>query len=215
MADDKPSRLPRVRADGRTWLRVRALLAGGLVLGVGATVTLASWNDSEYASGSFTTSTFDLQSSLTNVPATFSSHPVGAPLVMEFAATNMAPGSSRHEQIFIRNTGNIAGTYSFSAPAMITDDPSYPLESYLTYRSIESTAPCAASSFTAGATYLAGGPTALVPIGTAPAVSRNISAGGTVLGICTQVQLATTTPNDRQGRTAVVRFVTTATSVTP
>lgn len=197
------------------WLRVRAVLAGGLVLGVGATVTLASWNDSEYASGSLTTSTFDLQSSVTNAPASFSSHPVGAPLVIDFAATNMTPGSLKQEQLFIRNTGNIAGTYTFSAPVMSVDDATYPLASYLRYRAVETTAPCSSASFTGGATYLAGGPTAYAAIGTAPAATRNIAAGGAVVGICIELQLVATTPNDRQGKTAAVQFVTTATSVTP
>ena len=47
----------------RTFTRVRAVLAGALVLGVGASVTLASWSDSEYAAGTFTASTFRLESS--------------------------------------------------------------------------------------------------------------------------------------------------------
>ena len=33
--------------------KVLAILAGGLVLGVGTAVTLAAWNDSEFASGDF------------------------------------------------------------------------------------------------------------------------------------------------------------------
>src|SRR5690606_31735774 len=42
---------------------IRALLAGGLVLGVGTAVTLAAWNDSEFASGTFRAGTFDLEGS--------------------------------------------------------------------------------------------------------------------------------------------------------
>ncbi|SFH86076.1 hypothetical protein E3O11_09355 [Cryobacterium levicorallinum] len=40
--------------------RIRAVLAGGLVLGLGAAVTLAAWNDSEFARGSFAASGFNL-----------------------------------------------------------------------------------------------------------------------------------------------------------
>ncbi|EMY34299.1 hypothetical protein D477_010366 [Arthrobacter crystallopoietes BAB-32] len=38
-------------------------MAGGLVLGVGAAVTLAAWNDSEFAQGTFTAGSFNVQGS--------------------------------------------------------------------------------------------------------------------------------------------------------
>lgn len=202
------------RTRSRTWLRVRAVLAGGLVLGVGATLTLAAWNDSEYASGALTTSTFDLQSS-TNVSTNFSSHPEGSPLVLDFAATGLTPGSLKQEQIFIRNVGTAAGTYTFSAPKMSADDASFPLVSHLKYRAIETTGACLPASFTSGATYLAGGPSAWVAIGSPASTPKNIVAGGTVVGICAELQLSATTPNDRQGKAAAVQFVTMATSATP
>lgn len=191
------------------------MLAGGLVLGVGATATLASWNDSEYASAVVTTSTFDIQSSVTNVPAAFSSHPVGTPLVIDFAATNMTPTSVKQKQFFIRNSGSVGGTYTFSAPILTTDDPTYPLVSYLKYRAIETTGTCAAESFTSGAAYLAGGPASWAAIGSAASIPKNIAAGGAVLGICVELQLDATTPNNRQGKNATVQFVTTASSATP
>ncbi|MDR2320511.1 MAG: SipW-dependent-type signal peptide-containing protein, partial [Microbacterium sp.] len=50
----------RTRRRGLALRRIRAVLAGGLVLGVGATVTLASWNDGEYATGTSTAGTFDV-----------------------------------------------------------------------------------------------------------------------------------------------------------
>ncbi|MEJ7649283.1 MAG: SipW-dependent-type signal peptide-containing protein [Nakamurella sp.] len=40
--------------------KFRAVLAAGLVLGVGGAVTLAAWNDSEYATGTFTAGTFNM-----------------------------------------------------------------------------------------------------------------------------------------------------------
>lgn len=211
----RPSGSQKPRTRHRRWLRVRAVLAGGLVLGVGAAATLASWNDSEYASAVVTTSTFDLQSSPTNVAGNFSSHPVGTPLVLDFAASNMTPNSVKQKQFFIRNSGNVGGTYTFSAPMVTTDDPTYPLVSYLKYRAIETTGTCAAASFTSGATYLAGGPASWAAIGSAASTPRNILAGGAVLGVCVELQLDATTPNNRQGKTATVQFVTTATSVTP
>lgn len=44
--------------------KVAAILAGGLVLGVGTMATLATWNDSEYANATFTAGTFIFRGSL-------------------------------------------------------------------------------------------------------------------------------------------------------
>ncbi len=44
------------------------------MLGIGAAVTLAAWNDSEFASGQFGAGTFDLQGSTTNGTDGFSDH---------------------------------------------------------------------------------------------------------------------------------------------
>lgn len=43
--------------------KIKALLAGGLVLGVGGTVVLAAWTDSEFAEGIFTAGSFNLEGS--------------------------------------------------------------------------------------------------------------------------------------------------------
>jgi predicted ribosomally synthesized peptide with SipW-like signal peptide len=51
--------------DGRGKRRkVAAIMAGGLVVGIGTMATLASWNDTEYAAGSFTAGSFDMVGSL-------------------------------------------------------------------------------------------------------------------------------------------------------
>jgi predicted ribosomally synthesized peptide with SipW-like signal peptide len=73
---------------------IRAILAGGLVLGVGTAVTLAAWNDSEYATGTFTAGAFDLQGSIDGT--TFADHPVGGPQTLGFTVSpgSMAPGDT-------------------------------------------------------------------------------------------------------------------------
>lgn len=43
--------------------KVRAIAAGGAVLGLGAVVTLAAWSDSEFAEGIFGTGTFGIEAS--------------------------------------------------------------------------------------------------------------------------------------------------------
>ncbi|KFF59789.1 hypothetical protein JF66_08950 [Cryobacterium sp. MLB-32] len=71
--------------------KARALLAGGLVLGVGAAITLAVWNDSEFATGTFTSGHFDMLGSVDGT--TFSNHPSGAPGALSFSLgfDNLAP----------------------------------------------------------------------------------------------------------------------------
>jgi len=57
-----------------TQRKILAVLAGGLVLGVGAAVTLAAWNDSEFAAGTFTAGTFNLEGSTTAAGSGYDDH---------------------------------------------------------------------------------------------------------------------------------------------
>lgn len=63
--------------------KIRAVLAGGLVLGVGAAVTLAAWNDSEFAQGTFGAGHFNMQGSTNGTD--FSDHAAGAPAQLGFS----------------------------------------------------------------------------------------------------------------------------------
>lgn len=68
-----------------------AILAGGAVLGVGTVITLAVWNDSEFATGTFSSGEFDLEGSTDG--AAFSSSPEapGKTLTFEVDADLMTP----------------------------------------------------------------------------------------------------------------------------
>ncbi|OIH85136.1 hypothetical protein BLJ79_08065 [Arthrobacter sp. UCD-GKA] len=72
--------------------KVRAVLAGGLVLGVGVAVTLAAWNDSEFAEGVFGTGHFNMQGSVDGI--NFTDHASGAAASLSFA---VEPGSMSPE----------------------------------------------------------------------------------------------------------------------
>lgn len=75
--------------------KVRALLAGGLVLGVGAAITLAAWNDSEYATGTFEAGDFNLEGSTDGTDyAEHASAGAAAPLAFSVDASNLSPGDS-------------------------------------------------------------------------------------------------------------------------
>lgn len=72
--------------------KVRALLAGGVVLGVGAAVTLAAWTDQEWAVGNFAAGSFNIEGSTDGT--TFIDHDSeGGAAVLDFQvdADNLSP----------------------------------------------------------------------------------------------------------------------------
>jgi predicted ribosomally synthesized peptide with SipW-like signal peptide len=73
--------------------KIMAIIAGGLVLGVGAAITLAAWNDSEFANGTFGSGSFDLEGSTDG--AAFTSDPTapGKTLTFELDADALSPGA--------------------------------------------------------------------------------------------------------------------------
>lgn len=71
--------------------KAKAILAGGLVLGIGAAVTLAAWNDSEFVIGEFGTGKFGITGSADG--SNFGNHNSSAPAALSFTTTvsNMSP----------------------------------------------------------------------------------------------------------------------------
>jgi predicted ribosomally synthesized peptide with SipW-like signal peptide len=72
--------------------KVRALLAGGVVLGVGAAVTLAAWTDQEWATGNFAAGSFNIEGSADGTA--FTDHvSEGGAAVLDFqiGADNLSP----------------------------------------------------------------------------------------------------------------------------
>jgi predicted ribosomally synthesized peptide with SipW-like signal peptide len=88
--------------------KVRAILAGGLVLGIGAAVTLAAWNDSEFAEGVFTSGGFNLEGNITGEAGAFAEHATtGSAASLTFTspqvnAANLAPGDSVSSAFAVR-----------------------------------------------------------------------------------------------------------------
>lgn len=73
--------------------KIRAVLAGGLVLGIGAAVTLAAWNDSEFAQGTFTAGTFNLEGSTDGAAYSSNADPASPKqLAFTTSTANMSPG---------------------------------------------------------------------------------------------------------------------------
>ena len=113
---------------GQRSRQLRALAAGGAVLGIGATMTLAAWSDVEIFEGTFQAGTFDIQGSADGIA--WASH-ADTPLRLSFTGSdNLVPGVAVYEEFHLRNIGTIPAPVTYSAVAQGDLD----LEADLTYR---------------------------------------------------------------------------------
>jgi predicted ribosomally synthesized peptide with SipW-like signal peptide len=93
MSKTEVTRAQTPQANNSKRRKAKAILAGGLVLGIGAAVTLAAWNDSEFVFGNFGGGHFKIEGSLDGI--TFSEHDSSddaATLSFTPAVGNMSPG---------------------------------------------------------------------------------------------------------------------------
>ena len=144
------------RNDNTRGRKVRALLAGGLVLGVGAAVTLAAWTDQEWATGEFGAGSFNVQGSTDGT--TFEDHTSAdgaAALTFDLpAAENLTPGDAVAAPFVLR----LDAETSYGATVELTDAAGSGVNAdNLTYGIVSVTGEC-----TAEATG-----TEIVPAGTA------------------------------------------------
>ncbi|AVL97936.1 hypothetical protein C6C15_13000 [Microbacterium sp. str. 'China'] len=177
--------------------RIRAILAGGLVLGVGATATLAAWNDSEHGAATFTAGRFDIVGATDGT--TFSSHATAgtaAALNFQLPPTAMAPGTTTYALFSVRTANpSVAGVLQLT--------PGTPggtgLATYLTYgvRTITGTS-CTAATYPAGTAVVPDGSTLTTAGTTTQAVAAN---GAAQVNYCFAVTLPTAAGNGAQGLT--------------
>jgi predicted ribosomally synthesized peptide with SipW-like signal peptide len=102
--------------------RIKAVLAGGLVLGLGAAMTLAAWTDQEFATGSFTAGHFNLVGSSDGT--TFGEHATddpGVPASLSFSTgfDNLSKSSTVAAAyvLHLDATTSVAGTGIVAAAA--------------------------------------------------------------------------------------------------
>lgn len=177
--------------------RIRALLAGGLVLGVGATMTLAAWNDSEYGAATFTAGRFDIVGATDGT--TFSSHATAgaaATLNFQLPPTAMAPGTTTYALFSVKTANpSVAGALQLTAGT----PGGTGLAAYLTYgvRTIAGTA-CNATTYPAGTAVVTDGSALTAGGSSTQAVSAN---GAAQVNYCIAVTLPTTASNAAQGLT--------------
>lgn len=199
------------------------MLAGALVLGVGGSVTLASWTDTENASGSFTASRFSLESTVSSPysaagPWTVNETAPGATLA--FNAAGMYPGNTVYAPIALRTqTGSIAGTTTLGGAAVTNTGSAPLLGSALVYRAVRADT-CDASAFAVGAAFLVGSDTVGQPLTTGQATGASTilpaataTAPGPSVRFCFEVALPMGSSNQLQGKaaTAVWQFSATST----
>lgn len=205
----------------RTWRarirrrRVQAVLAAGLVLGIGTAATLAAWTDSENATGSFGSSVFGTESQSAGSP-TYASNTASPGAALSFDATAMSPGTSHYAWLNVRTTtiSTVGGTVALTSSA-----PTGGLASALQFRAVRMPGPapsstCDAAAFSGTPAFIAGAAASYLPVSQVPAtqVANPIGAAGAQLGFCFEVRIAPGTANSFQGQTASVTWTFTATS---
>ncbi|MDP9907658.1 MULTISPECIES: SipW-dependent-type signal peptide-containing protein [Arthrobacter] len=176
---------------------MRAILAGGLVLGAGCTLTLAAWNDSEFAAGTFTASSFQIESSV-NSGGAWLAHPTsGSAATMAFSAAGMSPSTVNYAPIWIRTTaGSLSGTLTLQGAS----NNNAALAAALTYRVVRySSGSCDSSQFTAGASYLVGTSASTVPLTTAGAATAVAANSLSPTQMCFEVTMLASADNSLQG----------------
>ncbi|QOR70738.1 hypothetical protein IM660_19575 [Ruania alkalisoli] len=196
--------------------KIRAVLAGGVVLGVGAAVTLAAWNDSEFTTGLFGAGSFDLQGSATGDDLDYTDHAsAGGAAELTFSAPfdNLAPDDVVYAPYWVRLAAGTTSPASLDLVALDSTDTTGTNSANLSYE-VYAIGEAAACDETATAGTLLGsgtlvdepavaGGTASLPVGATTADP------GDATQLCT---IVTAGPDLEQGgeTTAVWQFTATS-----
>lgn len=185
------------------------------MFGLGASATVAAWNDTETGAAEFQAGAFQLEA---NIDGTWN-----ATRQMTFNAGSMYPGAVAYAPVRLRTTPattvagdlSVTGTGRTSGSGAIADS--------LEYRTVVqqvtgSTAPtCAASTFTSSATYAFGGASSWQPMASgvgSTTTQRLQPAQGSTIQYCFEVRMRSNAPNSAQGTRAGYTWTWYATSVT-
>lgn len=198
--------------------RVFALLSGGLVLGLGATATLATWSDNEWVFGGIDgvtpgvgTSTFEVEQSrtLANIAWDQFETANGGVLTLDSKALALTPGDATYTHVSLRSTSaSVAGKINLlAATTAVSPQPvsDAGLWAALRLRVVVTTGTsptCSAASFSSGATY-AVGTFAAPALMTATPVTLDSSlsaAGANQQNYCFELTLPTGVADTLQGK---------------
>ncbi|VXB77888.1 conserved hypothetical protein [Arthrobacter sp. 9AX] len=191
-------------------------------MGLGGSVTMASWTDSDYATGSFGASTFKTESNVTkpyDAAGSWSANDIAPGTALVFNASSMSPGTTVYAPFAIRTTANsVAGEVVLGSPSVASSGMGdAELGAALRYRVVRS-ATCDASAFTGSPAFVVGADAAKPFTAGQPAgvVNSLQAATATLPGAPTQFCFEVTLPvgasNALQGQTATATWQFTATS---
>lgn len=197
------------RQRGLKSTKVRAILAGGLVLGVGAAITLAAWNDSEFATGIFAGGAFSIEGSVNGT--TFTEHETpgtAAVLAFELDADNLAPSEPVYAGFAVQLTA--ASTYAGTVDIIASSTDT--IASSLTYSLVSTTTfGCNATTFASGTALVTD---AATTTSTAPDVFT-LAAATTPIYLCFEVTPAANLPQASPQGTVLWEFDATSTTPLP
>lgn len=170
--------------------KVYAVLAGGLVLGVGTAVTLAAWNDSEFATGTFTAGAFNLEGSTTSAADGYAEHAdAGAAAAIVFTAgfDDLAPEDVTYAPFWVRldNTTTTAAELTASEPT--STGGNVPNLAYTVYE-IDADAVCGADAVSTGTVVASGTALSAFTAGASVALAAGPApAAGPAAQLCFEV----------------------------
>lgn len=197
---------PQVQASGRR-RKATAVIAGGLVLGVGAAITLAAWNDSEFATGSFGTGALGLEGSTDGTVFSNSLTTPGKILTFVIDADALSPG----DVVAVPFAVQLSAASAYAADLMIAAVSADSIAADLTYDLVDT------GTFVAGCDETTAG-TILVndaaTTASGPTVLPSFTAAATPLNLCF---IVTAGPDIAQNLTGSVtwEFVGTSTDLLP
>lgn len=179
--------------------KVAAILAGGLVLGVGTMATLASWNDSEFATGTFTAGKFNLEGSTTAAAGSWDDHPAspGAALSFSTPFNNLTPTDVVYASYAVRLAADTTNDANVTISATSSNTVSN-----LTYQLVK--VPSITCDKPAVDLAAATPANILIPAGTAVGSTAGVSA----------FELTKGTPTSNAGATVFLCFKVTAGTIT-
>lgn len=178
--------------------RIRALLAVGGVLGLGAVSTLAAWTDDATATASFTSGSIDLRLNGDQGNPT-------AYRLTSLDVGNMKPGDSAAAALPVQNKGTLPFAYRVTTTATTSNN-------FASALTVKITAGTVSGS---GTTATCSGPILLGPatIASSPVLSRNDGLqAGDAETLCIAIGLPSGTANAAQGQSTTVNFAFAATT---
>lgn len=195
--------------------KVKAVLAGGLVLGVGAAVTLASWTDQAYVDATFGTSSFNIQVDTQGGGEAWveaDTEAAASDLVFSVGVEALVPGGTVYAPVSLQTdpSGSVAGTVTLEGarPGSGADQALFDALTY-TVTELEQGATCADGAV--GGTPLVAG---RLTDGSAPDAIALAADGGDRADLCFAVTLPpeASSNTDLQGVTtsALWRFAATS-----